>query len=150
MDRLFTPHDAASELDRAVRDYLVGIHVSLRPTARLPDAQRKVSVEIAFDDFVAGLDDEAGFIRRQLSEFLVYLRGSFFENAKRANHLAGHAIAANVEVVERAFGLRSPVTVGRYLDGSHRVGFDSSFGGLFRGILRHWRLNNIIPVGEIP
>jgi hypothetical protein len=51
-------------------------------------------------------------------------------------------------VVQRAFGLRAPVAIGRHLDGAHRVRFGSSFCVLFRGILRHWRVNNIIPVPD--
>src|ERR1700752_333466 len=150
MDRFLAAHDAAGEFDRAIRDHLVGVHVGLRAAAGLPNAQRKVAVEFAFDHFVAGLDDQFGFVRRKFSEFLVDQRGGLFEYSECANHFARHAIVADVEVVQRAFGLRAPVAVGGYLDGSHRVGFSSSFSGLFRGILRHWRVNNIIPVGENP
>src|ERR1700754_3113273 len=150
MDRFLAAHDAAGKLDRTIRDHLVGVHVGLGAAAGLPNAQWKVAVEFAFDHFVASLHDQFGFVRRKFSEFFVDLRSGFFEYSERANHLARHPIVANVEVVQRAFGLRAPVAVGGYLDVSHRVGFSSGFGRLFRGILRHWRINHIIPVGENP
>jgi hypothetical protein len=40
-------------------------------------------------------------------------------------------------VVQRTLGLRAPVAIGEYLDGTHRVGFYSGFSGLFRGPLSH-------------
>jgi hypothetical protein len=53
---------------------------------------------------------------RQLAELFVHERGGLFENAERANHLARHAVVADVEVMKRALSLRSPVAVGGHLD----------------------------------
>ena len=49
------PSVAAGQLDGAVGDDLVDVHVRLRAAAGLPDAQREVVVELAGDDLVGGL-----------------------------------------------------------------------------------------------
>jgi hypothetical protein len=61
MDRLLRSHLAAGELDRAVRDDLVDVHVRLRSGAGLPDAQRKMRVELAGDHLVGACDDQRVF-----------------------------------------------------------------------------------------
>ena len=53
-----------AQLDGAVGDHLVGVHVRLRAAAGLPDAQREVVVELAGDHLVGGLDDALGLVRR--------------------------------------------------------------------------------------
>src|SRR6185369_5509525 len=84
------------------------------------------------------------------AEFFVDLRRGLFEDPECPNHLARHAVVADFEMVQRPFGLRAPITIGGHLDGAHRVCFGSSFGVFFRGILRHCRVNNIIPVPDPP
>ena len=53
--RLLRAHLPPSELDRAVADDLVGVHVGLRPAAGLPDDEREMRVERAGDHLVGGL-----------------------------------------------------------------------------------------------
>ena len=57
---LLAAHLAAGDFDGAIRDHLVDVHVGLRAAAGLVDAQRKMVVELAGDDFVGGLRDERG------------------------------------------------------------------------------------------
>ena len=49
---------AAGDLDRAVRDHLVRVHVRLRARARLPHEQREVVVELPVGDLVGRLLDQ--------------------------------------------------------------------------------------------
>ena len=58
------PSTPPASLDGAIGDDFVGVHVGLRAAAGLPDAQREMVVELAGDDFVGGLRDEARFFRR--------------------------------------------------------------------------------------
>ncbi|MFF0628841.1 DUF6531 domain-containing protein [Streptomyces sp. NPDC004296] len=50
----------AGQLDGAVADHLVGVHVGLRPGARLPHVEREVIVQSARDDFVGHPLDQVG------------------------------------------------------------------------------------------
>ena len=62
MDGRLGAHLAAEQLDGAVRDHLVHIHVGLRAAARLEDDQREVLGESAGDDLVGGGDDGAAHL----------------------------------------------------------------------------------------
>jgi hypothetical protein len=64
VDRLLGAHLAAQNLDRAIRDHLIGVHVRLGARTRLPDHQREVVVQLAFDHLIGGLDDGVGQGRR--------------------------------------------------------------------------------------
>ena len=71
------PHHAAGQLDGAVRDDLIGVHVGLRAAAGLPDDQREVRVELAGDHFVGGAHDEiATWLVQQPSSTLTRPRPS--------------------------------------------------------------------------
>src|SRR2546425_5308367 len=52
MNGLFAAHDSAGNFDGAIGDDFVDVHVGLRAAAGLPDAEREVVVEFAFDDFI--------------------------------------------------------------------------------------------------
>ena len=67
MNRLLRAHLTAGQLDCPVGDDLVDVHVRLRAAAGLPNAQGKVVVELAADDFVGGTGNELGFISRKLA-----------------------------------------------------------------------------------
>ena len=90
MDRLLRSHHfssirAARDLNGAVGDDLVDVHVGLRAAAGLPDAQRELVVELAGDDLVRGLHDELGLVGGKLAQILVHQRACLLENAKRAD-----------------------------------------------------------------
>jgi hypothetical protein len=95
VDRLLAAHDAAGELDGAVADHLVDVHVGLRAAAGLPHAQREVVVELAVDDLVGGVDDALDLVPRQLTELAVGQRGGLLEDAERADHRAGEPVLAD-------------------------------------------------------
>ena len=70
--------------------------------------------------------DELGLVGGQHAEVLVDLGGGLLEDAEGADQLARHDVVADIEMNQRALGLRSPVTVGRNLDRPHAVGFGPS------------------------
>ena len=105
----FEPSVAAGELDRAVRDHLVDVHVGLRAAAGLPDAQREVVVELAGDDLVGGLRRcRSAFSAASLPEVAVDERGGLLEDGHAADDRARHAVGADREVVQRALRSARP------------------------------------------
>ncbi len=126
MDGLLAAHHPACELDGAVGDDLVGVHVGLGAAAGLPDMKREMVVERALDHLVGGLDHELGLVSGQHAEVLVDLGGGLLEDTKSADQFARHDVVADIEMKQRALGLRSPVTVGLNLDRPHAVGFGPS------------------------
>ena len=130
MHRLLRAHLTAGDLDRAVGDDFVDIHVRLRARARLPYAQREMRREFSGDYFVGGLHDEIGFLFIELAEVVIDERGGLFQLRHRFDHLARHHIArrrviADIKMDERTRGLRAVIFVGRDLNGTHRVGFST-------------------------
>ncbi len=88
MNRFLGAEFAAQQLVGAVGDHLVEVHVGLGAGAGLPDHQRKVIVELAFDHLACGADDGAGAARIEQSEFPVGLGGGEFDDAERMDDRA--------------------------------------------------------------
>ncbi len=59
----------------------------------------------------------------QQAELAVDEGGRLLDQPERPDHLAGEALAPDLEVVEGSLGLRSPVAIRGHLDGAHAVGF---------------------------
>src|SRR5262249_57703594 len=68
-------------------------------------------------------DDRAGAFAIEEAEILVDEGARLLDQAERPDHLARKALAADLEMFERALRLRAPVAVGGNLDGAHAVGF---------------------------
>jgi hypothetical protein len=100
VDRLFRAHLAARDLDRPVRDHLVGVHVGLRARTGLPHAERKMLVQLPFDHLVRGLHDEILLVFRQLAKVEIHDRRRLFQNAEGSYHLARHYIESDVEMFQ--------------------------------------------------
>ena len=62
VDRLLRPDHPAGELDGAVGDDLVGVHVGLRARPGLEHDQRELTVELAVDDLLGGPDDQVDLV----------------------------------------------------------------------------------------
>ena len=124
MNRLLRAHLATGDLDGAVRDHLVGVHVRLRAAAGLEDDEREMVVELPGDHLVGGLNDELHSVGRKLPELAVGQRRRFLEDAERLLHRPAplEAVDADLEVVAGAFRLSAPVTIGGDLNGPHAVG----------------------------
>src|SRR5436305_4506479 len=136
MDRLFGSHLAAGNFDGAVRNDFVHVHVRLRTAARLPDAQRKLVIQLARDDFIRRLNDQLGFVGWEFAEILIHKSAGLFQGAEGADEFGRHSVAADVEVQQRSLGLRSPVNVRGDFDFPHAVGFNAGLRGGF-GESRH-------------
>ena len=120
--RLFAADLAAEQLDRAVRQDLVDVHVGLRARAGLPDIERKMLVELAGDRLVGGTHDGVRLPLRQPA-------GRGIDQCRRLLDIAvgvidalWHPVVADREMDEAALRLRPPIAVGRHLDLAHRVG----------------------------
>jgi len=127
VNRLLGAHLAARDLDRAVADDLVGVHVRLGARAGLEDHQREVLVELALDDLVGGLHDQVGDIRRQLAQIRVGLSSSLLEYAESLDHRPApdESRASDVEVLQAPLGLSAPVPVSGHFNCAHGIGFDA-------------------------
>ena len=122
MHRRLAAELSAKQLDRAVRDHLVQVHVRLGARAGLPDDQREVIVELAVDHLARGAGDRAGPAAIEQAEPLVGFRRGELDDAHRAHERLRHSFSADAEILPRALGLRAPVAVGRHLDRTERVG----------------------------
>ena len=126
MDLPFHSTHAAQQFAGAVGDHLVHVHIGLRTAAGLPDDQRKLVVKLPCDHFVGSRDDRSanrGIL--ELSQIHVHLRRRAFHQGQRLDQCQRHPILADLEVLQRALGLRAPETVGRNFHFSHRVGLDA-------------------------
>src|SRR4051812_34562190 len=121
MDGSLATEGRAADLVGEVRDDLVGIHVRLRTAAGLPDDEGEVVVEVARLDLAGGLDDEGRELRVELAEVAIDVRRRPLHDAERADDRAPEALAADLEVLEAALRLRSPVPPLRHLDVAHAV-----------------------------
>ncbi len=85
MNGLLAAQLAARQLDGAVGDDFVGVHVGLRTAAGLPDAQREMLVQLAGQHFVRRPDNQVGLIRRQQAEVAVHQRRRLFQHPEGVN-----------------------------------------------------------------
>ena len=131
MDGCLRAHHAASDLDRAVRDDLIDVHVRLRARARLPDDEWEVVVELAGDNLIGGGDHHVGNVGWQLAKILVGAGGRLLQHTECANDRTIPVVRADADlkVVDRTLGLCTPIAVGGHVDFAHAVCLDS--------ILRH-------------
>ena len=120
----FLPTLAAEELGRAIGDHLVGVHVRLGAGAGLPDHQREMVVEGAGHDLVGSRHDRIGELAVQRTIALVHLRRRTLHDAERAHQGQRHALAADLEVLQAALGLRAPIARRVDLDRPERIRLD--------------------------
>ena len=113
---------ATQNLDCAIRDNFVAVHVGLSAGAGLPNHEGEVVVELAGNHLVGGLNDCIGDALLK-AKVQVGLCCTLFEETKSSNNGKGHALAlaTNLEVLERALCLSAPITVSRDLKWSESV-----------------------------
>ena len=123
VDRLLRAALAPSQLDGAVADDLVGVHVGLGARTGLEDDQWELVIELSGDDFVSGLDDEVGDVARQLTQFLVGQCRGLLEGSESTDHVSApdEGVTTDLEVVKGALCLGAPVMLGGYFDLAHAV-----------------------------
>ena len=130
VDWLLRAHHATSDLNRPVRDHLVGVHVRLGAAAGLEDHQRKLVVELPGDHLIRRLHDQLHRLGGQLAEFAVGERRTLLEDPEALLDGAAplETLNADLEVVPRAFRLCPPVAVGGDVHVTHAVRLDAEGG----------------------
>jgi hypothetical protein len=134
MDGLLAAHLTAEDLNGAVRDDFVGVHVGLGAGARLPDDEREVVDELQVGDLSSGLLDglpDLGVCPCMVSgstagrcglrtqpELHVDGSSGALQDAKGLDDRRRHAVLrlVDLEVLQRTLRLRTPVAVGGDLE----------------------------------
>ena len=134
VDGRLRAHLAAENLNGAVGDDLVGVHVGLRAGARLPDDQREVVHELAVGNLLGGLLDGGADLGIEAVAHVDRGSGAL-EDAKGLDNGRRHAVLGLVdaEVFERALRLGAPVLVAGDLDLAKGVAFGSRVGSHVAG-----------------
>ena len=128
MDRLFRADYPARELDRAVRDHFVGVHVRLGARPGLEDDERKFPVKLSINDLLRGAHDQGHLFVRQLSQFFVGEGSAFLEDAKCPYHRTAPSVPlyANWEIIAGPLRLGAPQMLARNFDIAEGVLFDTN------------------------
>jgi hypothetical protein len=112
MNGHLAPELLAVELAAAVRDHLVHVHVELRPATGHPDVEREHVGVPAGRDLVANSNDEVASRSVESPDRVIRGRGRPLQDRVGRDHLAGHQLAADAEVLQRTLRLGSPELVG--------------------------------------
>jgi len=109
--RLLGTHLSTENLDRAVGDDFVRVHVGLGARPGLPNDERKVVKQLAGDDFVGGLLDRLAELRIQ-SVGHIDGRGRALQDSESLHDGRGHPVEGlvDLEVGERAIAAPSAKT----------------------------------------
>src|SRR6202012_3015333 len=97
--------------DGAVGDHFIGIHVGLGARARLPDNQWEMIVELAVDHFLGGSDNGLANLLVQAAQRHVGFGGRALDDTQCAYDRLGLFFPADLEIAQRALGLRPPIAV---------------------------------------
>ncbi len=108
-----------------VGDHLVDVHVRLGAAAGLPDREGELAVVFALEGLVGGADDGLALLLAERAQLHVDDGRGLLHQHQRLDERMRHLLGGDVEVVERALGLRSPVLVRGNLDGAERVLLDA-------------------------
>ena len=140
VDGLLGTHLPSQELNRAVRDDLVGVHVRGGARARLEDVQHEVLVERAVHHLGGRAADRFRPFLIQKAEFRVHLCGCFLDRSERLNEPAPEPDAADGEVPSSPFRLCAVQHPRRNAHFTHRILLDPLPGrGLRRRRVLHLR-----------
>ena len=122
---------AAQQLGAAVGQHLVHVHVALGARAGLPHGQRKLVRMAAGQHFVGGAQDGVGLVGLEQAERAVHRGGGALHLGQRGDQFGRHALGRNMEVFQRALGLRAPQMGRGHLDRPETVLLDPAFHGEF-------------------
>ena len=90
----------------------------------------EVTIDESASTLNADAGDQLGFVRREVGQLGVGLGGGLLEHGEGAHDLDRHALlgTADLEVLQRALGLRAPVAVGGHLNLAEGVLLDPHLG----------------------
>ncbi len=111
----------AKELDRAVRDDLVGVHVRRRAAPGLEDIDDELVVERAVDDVLSRADDRSGDVLVEQSQLAVDQRRLLLDEADGTDEATRQAQIADGEIDVRPHRVGTVVGGRRHLELAHRV-----------------------------
>ena len=132
MNQFTRPDRFARELGAPVRDDLVRVRVCARTRACLKNVERKMVVELSFDDFLGCLHDQRCALRIEQTEIMVGLRGRPFDQTQCANKRPRKPITAHGKIKYRPVGRGAVKGIRREGDLAHRILFYTR-----RAVLRH-------------
>ena len=147
VDQLRIAALAAENLDGAVGEDLVGVHVMRGACARLIDIHDEVLLPVARQrcaemvtpvlakDLVARLDDRVGYTRIEPPSVAVGHRGGALDEHRGAHKCRVRAHPADRVVLDRTLRLRAVERLGRDLHRAERVFFDAD---IFRRLIGIW------------
>ena len=84
-------------------------------------------VELAVGDVLRHRDDGPGAPGVERAEIAIDFRRGALDQAKRAHDFDRHVLAADAEIVQRAFGLRAPEFVGGDVEWPEGVALGTGF-----------------------
>jgi len=96
----FVPEFAAVQLQGAVGDHFIDVHIGLCAAAGLPNHQGEMRVEFAVDDFLGGQDNQIGFFEVQQAQRFIGQGRGFFYQGQSADDFPGHGFAADSEILQ--------------------------------------------------
>ena len=111
--RMFAAQPAAENLDGAIGNHLVDVHVGVGAGSGLPDDKGEMIVEGAVDHFVGRAADCVGYWAIQQPKLLMDRRHRFFYHTECPEKGTGHPVAADGEIIQGSLGLGAPVPMGR-------------------------------------
>ena len=91
--------------------------------------QRKFAVQFAANHFIGHLFNQCAFPGGQAAGFCVDDRRRFFDIAIGVVDLLGHFVVADIEVLQAALRLGTPVVVGRHIHLAQAVELLTQAGG---------------------
>ena len=115
VDRRLAAALAGQDLVGAAGDHLVGVHVRLGARPGLPDDQRELAVEVAARDLARRLLDRLGELRRRGRRCRAFTRAAACLTKPSAWTISTGICSRgpNGKLLDRALGLRAPISVGR-------------------------------------
>ena len=127
---------AAGDLDGAIADHLVGVHVARRARPGLKDVDRKLVVELPVGHFAASLHQgrdllvvERVFARAgQLAQIVVGRGGGQLHQPQGMNQRRRQLPARHGKILDRPLRLGAVISLGRNAHLAHRIALDTKIG----------------------
>jgi hypothetical protein len=88
---------------------------------------KEVIVELPLDDLFCRRDDEVGPVLRKPVELRVDQGRGLLQDPESPNHVYGHPVVPDREMMKGSLGLGTPVPVGGHVHGTHAIGLFPCF-----------------------
>ena len=127
-DLVFAP-GAAEDFQGPVGDDLVGVHVGGGARPALDHVHHELAVQIAGDDFIAGLADGLRHLFFQVAQLLIGLGGRLLDHRQGLDEVGEvrQRDAGDIIVLQGSQGLDPKVGIGRHLPLTEQIVFQALF-----------------------